>query len=161
MSELRIRLAREGDAPLLAGMSRDTIEKNLPWRYREPEMLRFMRSPRYNVIVAEVPGIEDNRVITGFAVMGYSENDAYLALLATDPMRRRQGIARQMLDWLLKTAETAGAEAVSVELREDNSAAQRLYEQRGFMPAGTRTGGYYGVVNQNRMRLQLRPPAGA
>lgn len=163
--QLHIRLARESDAPLLAGLSRDTIEKNLPWRYREPEMLRFMRSPRYNVIVAEMFGAQGAEVagieihIAGFAVMGYGENDAYLALLAVEPTQRRQGIARKLLDWLLLTAETAGVESISVELREDNSVAQHLYQSRGFTPAGTRPGGYYGVVNQNRMRLQLRAPA--
>lgn len=155
MSEIRIRLAVEADAPILAALSRDTIEKNLPWRYREPEMLRFMRSPRYNAIVAE----SADGAIAGFAVMGYGENDAYLALLATDAPRRRQGIARRLLDWLIRTAEVAGVESISVELREDNAIAQHLYELRGFTPAGHRPGGYYGVVNQNRMRLQLRSPA--
>jgi ribosomal-protein-alanine N-acetyltransferase len=155
MTEIHIRLAVEADAPILAALSRDTIEKNLPWRYREPEMLRFMRSPRYNAIVAE----SADGAIAGFAVMGYGENDAYLALLATDAPRRRRGIARRLLDWLIRTAEVAGVESISVELREDNTIAQHLYESRGFLPAGHRPGGYYGVVNQNRMRLQLRSPA--
>jgi ribosomal-protein-alanine N-acetyltransferase len=156
MSEIaRIRLAAEADAPQLAAMSRDTIEEGLPWRYREPEMLRFMRSPRYNVIVADVA----DGSLAGFAVMGYGENDAYLALLAVTPAQRERGIAGQMLDWLLRTAEVAGVENIDVELREDNTVARHLYESRGFAPAGRRPGGYYGVVNQTRMRRQLRTPA--
>jgi len=154
-----IRLAGAADAPPLAALSRDTIELGLPWRYREPEMLRFMRSPRYNVIVAEIVNADTSSHIAGFAVMGYGENEAYLALLAVDPAQRRLGIARGMLDWLLRTAEVAGMESICVELREDNGVAAHLYESLGFAPAGSRPGGYYGVVNQNRMRLQLRPPA--
>lgn len=146
-----VRLARPADSPVLAAMSRDTIEAGLPWRYREPEMLRFMRSPRYNVIVAESPSL-----IGGFAVMGYGDTDAYLALLAVDVAQRRRGIGRQMLDWLIRTADVAGMETVSVELREDNSIAHGLYGARGFVASGLRPGGYYGVVNQTRMSLRLR-----
>jgi ribosomal-protein-alanine N-acetyltransferase len=156
---LNIRLAREADVAILAAMSRDTIEQGLPWRYREPEMLRFIRSPRYNVIVAERQQPEGEAMIVGFGVMGYGENDAYLALLAVDPAQRRLGIARKLLDWLLKTAQVAGVESVTVELREDNHIAHHLYESRGFTAIGSRAGGYYGVVNQTRMRLTLRQPA--
>jgi ribosomal-protein-alanine N-acetyltransferase len=148
-----IRLALTEDAPALAAMSRDTIEAGLPWRYREPEMLRFMRSSRYNVIVAEF-----NSEIAGFAVMGYGDSDAYLALLAVDPLHQHRGIGRRMLEWLLKTAEVSGMESVAVELREDNVTAHKLYESLGFTATGSRPGGYYGVVNQDRMRLVLRQP---
>lgn len=156
-STATIRLAAAADAPLLAALSRDTIEAGLPWRYREPEMLRFMRSPRYNVIVAAVPGIAGTGPVAGFAVMGYGDTEAYLALLAVAPSMRQRGIGRKMLEWLLATADVAGVETISVELREDNAVARKLYETLGFIPTGQRPGGYYGVVNQNRMRLRLRP----
>src|ERR1700685_3891575 len=126
-----IRLARAADAPVLAALSRDTIEAGLPWRYREPEMLRFMRSPRYNVIVAE-----SAEMIAGFAVMGYGEVDAYLALLAVDKAQRRRGNTRQLVACLLKTADIAGTESISVELREDNTIAHGLYGSLGFVATG-------------------------
>ena len=156
-STATIRLAVEADAPVLAALSRDTIEAGLPWRYREPEMLRFMRSPRYNVVVAAMPGIEGTGPIAGFAVMGYGETEAYLALLAVSPIMQQRGIGRQLVEWLIATADVAGVETISVELREDNTHARKLYESLGFTPSGQRPGGYYGVVNQNRMRLRLRP----
>ena len=149
-----IRLAQAADAQALAEMSRDTIEAGLPWRYQPAAMLRFIESRRHNVIVAEVDG-----AIAGFAVMGYGDDHAYLALLAVAPAWRRTGIARQMLLWLLKTAEVAGVAGINVELREDNTIARQLYESLGFDETGHRPGGYYGVVNQTAMRLQLRPPA--
>src|SRR5579872_598649 len=103
-----IRLARPADAPALAAMSRDTIESGLPWRYRDPEMLRFMRSPRYNVIVAESMDPTGGGFIAGFAVMGYGDIEAYLALLAVDAAQRGRGTGARLLDWLLKTADVAG-----------------------------------------------------
>lgn len=147
-----IRLARRADAEELAALSRDTIEAGLPWRWRPARIEAFIASARHNIIVAEKQGRR-----LGFAVMGYDDSEAYLALLAVAPEARRGGIARQMLAWLLKTADVAGIATLSVELREDNSAAQRLYEEAGFVLHDRKIGGYYGRVNQIRMRLALRP----
>jgi ribosomal protein S18 acetylase RimI-like enzyme len=51
----------------------------------------------------------------------------------------------------------AGIATVKVDLREDNIAAWRLYEEAGFVEAGRKSGAYYGRVNQVSMRLTLRP----
>ena len=148
----RIRFAELGEAETIAKLSRDTIEVGLPWRWQPPEIERFIRSTRHNVIVAR-----DSAHMVGFAVMAYGDDDAYLALLAVLPSHRRQGVAKALLAWLLKTADVAGIAAVSVELREDNLAALHLYRTAGFVEHSRKTGAYYGRVNQIRMRFQLRP----
>jgi ribosomal-protein-alanine N-acetyltransferase len=148
----QIRFARPDEAALIARLSRDTIEAGLPWRWQPPDIERFIGSRRHNVIVAGT-----GERIAGFAVMGYSDDEAYLALLAVAPGHRRGGLARRMLDWLMKTAEVAGVRSVAVELREDNLAAYDLYRRAGFAELSRRTGGYYGRVNQIRMRRELRP----
>ena len=148
----RIRLARPQDADAIAELSRDTIEAGLPWRWQAGEILRFIESERHNVIVAA-----DGPVMLGFAAMSYAETEAYLALLAVVPDRRRGGLARGLLGWLLKTADVAGIATLTVELREDNLAAMRLYEEAGFVQIRRKEGGYYGRVNQVCMRLTLRP----
>ena len=153
LRQATIRLARADEAEAIAILSRDTIEAGLPWRWRAPEITRFIQSERHNVIVS--PG---DAGPMGFAVMSYSERDAYLALLAVAPVARRTGLARSLLGWLLKTADIAGITTISVELREDNLAALRLYEEAGFVEHNRKAGGYYGRVNQICMRLALRPP---
>ena len=82
----RIRFAEFGEAETIAKLSRDTIEVGLPWRWQPAEIERFIRSNRHNVIVAH-----DSAHLVGFAVMGYGDDDAYLALLAVLPSHRRQG----------------------------------------------------------------------
>ena len=92
-----IRLADLTEANAIATLSRDTIEAGLPWRWQPNAIIRFIRSTRHNVIVAEeaaLPGPspqdatqdstpdQDGRVMSGFAVMGYGDNEAYLALLS-------------------------------------------------------------------------------
>jgi ribosomal-protein-alanine N-acetyltransferase len=94
----------------------------------------------------------------GFAVMSYNDRDAYLALLAVAPAARRTGLARRLLSWLLKTADVAGMASITVDLREDNLAALRLYDESGFVEMSRKAGGYYGRVNQVSMRLAMRPP---
>jgi len=150
--DTRIRLARDDEALAIAEISRDTIEAGLPWRWRAPQIARFIESERHNVIVAEGGGR-----MQGFAVMGYKEHEAYLALLAVTEDARRAGLARRLLAWLLKTADVAGIATLNVELREDNVAALRLYEEAGFLEHHRRVGGYYGKVDQICMRLALRP----
>lgn len=153
LRQVTIRLACADEAQAIANLSRDTIEAGLPWRWQAHEITRFIDSERHNVIVARGDG-----GFMGFAVMSYSERDAYLALLAVAPTARRTGLARRLLGWLLKTADIAGIATISVELREDNLAALRLYEEAGFFEHNRKAGGYYGRVNQVCMRLALRPP---
>lgn len=147
----QIRFARLDEAAAIARLSRDTIEAGLPWRWQPPDIERFIRSGRHNVIVAQA-----GERMAGFAVMAYGDDDAYLALLAVSPPQRRNGLARRLLDWLMRTAEVAGVREVAVELREDNLAAYDLYLRAGFAEQSRRTGAYYGRVNQIRMRRVLR-----
>ena len=166
-----IRLADLAEADAIATLSRDTIEAGLPWRWQPNDIIRFIRSTRHNVIVAEetaqpAPSPQDAaqdstpdqdcRVMSGFAVMGYGDNEAYLALLSVKPEWRRKGIARSMAKWLLKCADIAGVKRVDVELRADNHAAYTLYQRLGFAEIARKPGGYYGTVTQVRMRLRLR-----
>ena len=166
-----IRLADLAEADAIATLSRDTIEAGLPWRWQPNDIIRFIRSTRHNVIVAEESALpatparqasqdasldHDSRAMSGFAVMGYGDNEAYLALLSVKPEWRRKGIARSMAAWLLKCADVAGVKRVDVELRADNHAAYTLYQTMGFAEISRKPGGYYGTVTQVRMRLRLR-----
>lgn len=158
-----IRLATLGEADAIARLSRDTIEAGLPWRWKPADIERFIRSARHNVIVTEetaldlaAPEVRYGKLMTGFAVMGYGDNEGYLALLSVKPDWRRRGSARAMVEWLMKCAEVAGLKRVDVELRADNDAALALYQSMGFTEFARKPGGYYGTVTQVRMRRTLR-----
>ena len=102
------------------------------------------------------PEVRNGKVMSGFAVMGYGDNDAYLALLSVKPEWRRRSIARTMVEWLLKCADVGGVKRVDVELRADNTAALSLYHSLQFAEIARKPGGYYGTVSQVRMRRVLR-----
>lgn len=50
-----------------------------------------------------------------------------------DETVRRKGIARQLLDSVEEWARTMEAELLTLEVRDDNAAALRLYESSGFV----------------------------
>lgn len=72
------------------------------------------------------------------------------------PPARRQGIATLLVRGLLAEARRREASEVLLEVRMDNDAARKLYENEGFVTIGTRRG-YYdrGRVDAVVMRHEL------
>jgi len=143
--------ARPSDAQALAVMARDLIEAGLGWVYRAE---RFNRLIAHDETVALVARANDRPV--GFAVMEFGEERAHLVVLAVDPAHQRSGIARRMIQWLLKSAVTAGVTSVHVELRADNEAAFALYRSLGFSETLRVPGYYRGRETAIRMIRMLR-----
>ena len=143
--------ARPGDAEALAVMSRDLIEAGLGWVYRTD---RFARLIAHDETVALVARAYERPV--GFAVMEFGEERAHLVVLAVDPRHQRCGIARRMIEWLLKSAVTAGVTSVHVELRADNEPAFALYRSMGFSETLRVPGYYRGRETAIRMIRMLR-----
>ncbi|WP_256441473.1 tRNA (adenosine(37)-N6)-threonylcarbamoyltransferase complex transferase subunit TsaD [Collinsella sp. zg1085] len=82
--------------------------------------------------------------LLGFA--GGRVVDAHLELLnvAVKSAARRQGIARKLLAQLTYDAQMLGCTSVSLEVEEQNTAAQSLYVSLGFEVVGRRAD-YYGA----------------
>jgi len=68
----------------------------------------------------------------------YVENDAHVTNIAVHPMWRSRGIATELLLDLAWEANSRGCEAMTLEVRHTNVAAQQLYRRFGFVPAGIR-----------------------
>jgi ribosomal-protein-alanine N-acetyltransferase len=83
---------------------------------------------------------------------------AHLNLLAVTPDHRRQGLGRQLMDWLTKTAVEAGVFRINLELRTHNQAARVFYEQLGFSQLGVVPGYYQGREAALRMSRQFAKP---
>ncbi len=118
-----IRIAEPGDARAIAEMSRDHIESRLGWKSDPPHILRAMRRRESVVLAASgrptyVAGARPP--LAGFAIMDFGDERAHLVLLAVQPLQRRLGIGRRLVEWLLESALTAGMASVHLELRADN-----------------------------------------
>ncbi len=160
MSELStLTLARSGDAREIAEMSRDLVEHGLTWSWTPARVQHFICGADSSVVVARRPPSRgDARRIAAFAIMHFGDEVAHLNLLAVAPAHRRQGLGRQLMDWLTATAIEAGVFRINLELRTDNGAARAFYQSLGFDPMGVVQGYYQGREAALRMsrRLGLR-----
>lgn len=151
-SDLTLQLARAGDAASIADMSRQLIEYGLRWRWTEQRVAASMSASNTNVVVARIDG-----PVIGFGIMKYGERLAHLNLFAVAPEYHRNGVGRQLLQWLEKCAMVSGIAAISLEVRAANSGAQRFYESMGYRTLVQLPGYYQGIEAALRMGRRLKP----
>jgi ribosomal-protein-alanine acetyltransferase len=131
-------------------MSRQLIEHGLAWSWNEERVERCLRNRDCIVLAAR-----DRRRVVGFAIMEFYAIHAHLNLLAVQPGHQRQGIGRQLLEWLEASARTAGIFTVHLEVRASNGGAQAFYEKLKFRETGRKIAYYDGREDAVRMTHDL------
>jgi len=161
-------VATLGEAPILARMSRDYIERGLPWRWQGRALRQLIQDKESVVLCARSKPLrrEDPARpaaplgnVLGFGVMTYTFDTAHLMLLAVHPHARRRGIATKLLHWLEKTAVTAGVHRVELEVRARNTGARQFYREHGYHERDYLDGYYSGIESAFRMTRNLRQVA--
>lgn len=74
-------------------------------------------------------------------------DEAHITKVTVGLTWRGQGLGRQLMAHLIEMAESRGANAARLEVREHNVPARRLYESLGFRAVGLRKG-YYAKTNE-------------
>lgn len=144
-------LAQPEDAEDIAALSRDLIERGLPWNWRPARVRRVIRHADTNVAVVRMDG-----VLVGFGIMEYLEAEAYLALLAVRGASQRRGIGSSLVRWLEASARVAGAQRIRVEARLDNVPARNFYNELGYHELAIRRGRYSDGVDGVLLEKWLR-----
>ena len=155
LASTELGLATREDAPTIAAMSRDYIERGLDWRWRVPAIEHLIASPSTVVLCARARSAT-GKVIVGFGIMQYTLEEAHLILLAVLPRVRRRGLARALLAWLEKTAVVAGVGKIKLEVRERNSGARTFYRNQGYESGRLIPRYYDGLETAVRMAKKLR-----
>ena len=145
-----IRFATRADAGAIAEMSRDLIERGLGWSWTRERVLRSVRHPETNAIVAVREGER-----AGFGIMKYGEDEAHLLLLAVRPGHARHGVGSALVQWLERSAGVAGIVRVLLEARVGNVAARGFYARLGYVESQTMLGYYDGREASVRMAKEL------
>jgi ribosomal protein S18 acetylase RimI-like enzyme len=147
-------LARKSDLSTIGVLSRDFIERGLGWSWTPERLKKSYLSRDTNILVACTPGLENGpgdksksqfpihpvnpseqeQCLVGFAIMYYGAAEANLNLLAVIPQYRRMGVGKHMVQWLEKSALTAGIDVVYLQCRQGNNAAQQFYRKLGYRP---------------------------
>lgn len=144
-------LARLSDADAISNLSRWLIEAGLQPTWTPARVTWHIRDPESTVLIAK----EYGRLV-GFAIMQFRETNAHLNLLGVLPARQRSGVGRRLLNWLEVTAMTAGTFLIKLEVRANNTVAQKFYEAMGYRQFDIVSGYYEGREDAVRMSRDLR-----
>ena len=135
-------------------MSRDYIEQGLAWRWRDAKIAKAIRDPEVNVAV-----VGNERAVTAFGIMSYSEEDAHLLLFAVRRSSQRKGVGSALLIWLEAVARAAGAQRIRVEARAENVGARCFYSEHGYHERLLKKAMYDEKVDGVRLEKWLRSDA--
>jgi ribosomal protein S18 acetylase RimI-like enzyme len=149
-------LARASDAAAIATTSSWLIESGLVPTWTIHRVSWHIRDRDSVVLVAR-----EHRGLAGFAIMQFGEISAHLSLLGVLPSRQRNGIGRQLLGWLERSAVTAGTFLIQLEVRETNRTARDFYAALGYREVGRIANYYQGRDSAVQMSRDLKESCGA
>lgn len=129
---MRLRPASAEDAALLAAMHETAFEA----AWGEDEIASLLTGPGGFAVIAQ------NDEPDGFILCRAIGGEAEILTLAVRPQARRAGLGRGLVEAAAGLATQAGAEAMFLEVAEDNDPAIGLYQTTGFRLAGRRVGYY-------------------
>jgi ribosomal-protein-alanine N-acetyltransferase len=141
---MEIRLATEADVAQLVAISQ-SADSAAHWTHDQWREIFQTEVPARLAWIAEEVGAPR---ACGFLVaqIGFPNSDGpewELENIAVLPEFRHRGLGRELLAVLLAQARLHGAERISLEVRESNRAAIRLYEAAGFQQLGRRRAYYH------------------
>jgi len=110
-----------------------------PWSERS--VADVIVSPGAFGYVAARPNGRTDMAI-GYVIARVTGEDAELLSLGVVPEQRRCGVARRLIDEVLRIGALRGVRRLYLEVAEDNSPAQTLYSAYGFVQVGRREGYY-------------------
>jgi ribosomal-protein-alanine N-acetyltransferase len=96
-----------------------------------------LKVPQSQCLVARISMGEES-VIGGYIIFWIVADEAHLHNLAVKKEFRRQGLARHFMDVMTEISRQAGLKTQTLEVRESNAEAIRLYEKGGFVVKGRR-----------------------
>ena len=130
---MHIRPATVADIPALASLDQQTNPH--PWTANQFQAAH--QPPIRTLLIAE-----NDQQIIGYIAWQHIQDEIELHLIATAPSHRQQGIASQLMQQLIASAQQHHARII-LEVRASNHIAQALYRKHQFTPIATRKN-YYG-----------------
>lgn len=119
------------------------------WTRRQVEDALLIGNCHYALVGADGRAPGSGKPAAGFwmARGGFGEEE--LLLFAVDPVHRRKGLGRIMLDGFAVASRERGAQRLLLEMRRGNP-AEHLYRAFGFEPIGLRPN-YYRTPGGDRI----------
>ena len=150
---MEIRQALPGDIPAVAALEAEIF----PLGSDAAALERMRSDPDCPILCAVEAG-----TLLGYVYFRSVLDEGYVGDLAVRGDRRRRGIGRALIAAMCAEAERRKLAFLTLEVRESNAAARRLYESCGFLPVGVRKN-YYEKPRENAVlmtRTFPRPSGG-
>jgi [ribosomal protein S18]-alanine N-acetyltransferase len=125
------RLARDDDLDLVANLEARCFTN--PWS-REMLAQQLAESGTTRVFLLHLP----EQRVAGFCACWLLVDELHVNTLVVDFPFRRHGLGRRLMRYVLDDAARSGARRATLEVRESNVAARRLYENLGFSVTASR-----------------------
>ncbi len=131
--------------PALEAMEKQCF--SMPWNAQM--LLNQMPDERHEFLVMERDG-----ELLGYIGMMYILDEGYISNVAVSPTARRQGIGSKLIEALLQRAEALELSFVTLEVRESNEPARKLYGKHGFQDVGRRKN-YYDLPKEDAILMTI------
>ncbi|MFQ5761443.1 MAG: ribosomal protein S18-alanine N-acetyltransferase [Candidatus Bathyarchaeia archaeon] len=131
MAEARIKIRRvkPSDLPAIYAIEKASFPD--PYSAGFLKMLAMLQPKLFLVATAD-------EEIVGYASAIFEKTgEAHLLSIAIHPSRRRRRLGSRLLTEIIEAARNMGAKSMRLEVREDNTVAQRLYEVFRFTLVST------------------------
>ncbi|MGH8175053.1 MAG: GNAT family N-acetyltransferase [Steroidobacter sp.] len=151
MTAIKLGLARLGDAPRIAEMSRTLIESGLPWTWTPRRVAAHMKQRENLSAIATTEG-----ELAGFVMAQFGRERVHVALLGVADHYQRHGLGRQLVRWVEESAVVAGLFEMRLEVRTSNKTARRFYAALGYKESGSVLGYYSGLEDAIQLSRDLR-----
>lgn len=148
--EVTIRRMTVDDIPAVVAIDRLSFPN--PWPERS-YIFELKHNPSSRLFVAEECDVEVEQVI-GFIGYWFVIDEAHISTLAVHPAYRGCRIGDRLLEVALDSARDMGGCLATLEVRESNEIALKLYKKYGFSPAGRRKR-YYRDNNEDAIVMML------
>jgi ribosomal-protein-alanine N-acetyltransferase len=140
----RLEIARMTSADIAAVLQIETLSFASSWPQNA-----FMNEIRDNKLAHYFVGRYGGEIVAYGGIWVILE-DSHVTTIAVHPDFRGRKFGEEMLVHLLEEAIAARASWITLEVRESNETAQRLYRKYGFTVVSTRRG-YYSDNNENAL----------
>jgi ribosomal-protein-alanine N-acetyltransferase len=131
----------------------DVLSFALPWSEKSYQF-ELTQNPTTLAIVAELKPEVTKSAVVGMAVVWMVIDEAHIATIAIHPDFRGIGLGKRLLAEILRQSIQQGAILATLEVRENNQAAQEMYTKFGFRVVGRRPH-YYADNNEAAILMTL------
>lgn len=143
MPEIIVRKMVETDLETVVRIEKETFTD--PWSYSA------FKSDLGNEMAWPIAAICDN-VLAGYSCIYIAAGELQIGNFAVAEAFRGRGIAKALMNEIIKLAQHNKCDAMFLEVRESNIPAQSLYKSFGFKQAGRRLG-YYNNPRENAILM--------